>query len=72
MSSDMPSRGGFKILRYALAVITTSLGILIFAGVLLSEPVPSMIRYTFGTVLVLLGVYRLLTTIMRTSGSRNV
>ena len=61
----------FKILRCVLGVITISIGILIFAGVLLKEPVPPQIRYTFGTVLVLLGLYRLLTTLMRTSRSRD-
>jgi len=68
----MPAPDAFKFLRYALGIITMSLGILIFAGVLLQEPVPAQIRYTFGTVLVLLGLYRLLTTKMRTSRSRDV
>ena len=62
----------FKLLRYALGMITISLGILIFDGVLLSEAVPSQIRYTFGTVLVLMGIYRLVTTKIGTSRSKDV
>ncbi|MGH7496035.1 MAG: hypothetical protein ACREOO_27085 [bacterium] len=67
----MPALEVFKILRYALGTLSITLGILIFAGVLLRDPVPAQIRYTFGAVLVLLGVYRLLTTIMRASRSHD-
>lgn len=67
----MAAPGVFKILRYALAAITISLGVLIFAGFLLNDPVPPQMRYTMATVLVLMGIYRLLTTMMRTPGSKD-
>ena len=67
----MPSHEVVKILRYALGILSIGLGVLVFAGVLLQDPVPPQIRYTFGTVLVLLGLYRLLTTLMRTSRSHD-
>jgi cytochrome c biogenesis protein CcdA len=68
----MPALEVFKVLRYALGFVTIGLGILIFAGVLMQDPVPSQIRYTFGTVLVLMGIYRVMTTKMRTSRSKDV
>ena len=68
----MASRDTFKILRYALGIITISLGVLIFAGVMLRDPIPPQFRYTLATVLVLMGTYRLVTTKMRASRSKDV
>ncbi len=68
----MPSRDIFKILRYVLGILTISLGVLIFAGVMLKDPVPAQFRYTLATVLVLMGIYRLATTMMRSSRSKDV
>lgn len=68
----MPTRDAFKILKYALAFFSCALGISVLAGVVLHDPVPAQIRYTFGTVLVLLGIYRFVMTKMRTSRSRDL
>ncbi len=65
----MPAPDAFKILKYALAVFTFGFGVLLLAGVVMQDPVPPQMRYTFGAVLVLMGVYRFVLTKIQSSRS---
>lgn len=60
-----------KYLKYALALFTFSFGALLLAGVALKE-LPEQVRYTFGVVLVLMGIYRFVITRLQTSRSRDL
>ena len=51
-------------LSYSVAVITILFGIILVSG-LLFEYVPSKLRITFGVVLMLWGIYRIVYTRMR-------
>lgn len=61
----------FKYLKYALALFTFSFGVLLLAGVALKD-LPEQVRYTFGIVLVLMGIYRFVITRLQTSRSRDL
>lgn len=67
----MAKSDAFKLLRYALALFTFSFGLLLLAGVAL-KTLPGQVRYTFGIVLVLLGIYRFVITRNQTSRSRDL
>jgi hypothetical protein len=53
--------------KFALgvALVTTGMGIAILAGFFLPEAAPNAMRFTLGTVLVLMGIYRFLVTRMK-------
>jgi hypothetical protein len=47
-----------SILGYSVSVVTLVMGVAVIAGLLVNDNVPSQLRYTFGTVLMLMSVYR--------------
>jgi hypothetical protein len=61
----------FKYLKYALALFTFSFGALLLAGAALKD-LPEQVRYTFGIVLVLMGIYRFVITKIQTSRPRDL
>jgi hypothetical protein len=65
MQSPEPS----KIFAYAIAAVTLSAGVALVTG-LLDFEVPSRVRYTFGAVLMLMGVYRFIVTRLQPKPSK--
>jgi len=71
-SVTVPAMDTSKLLKYALALFTFGFGALMLAGIVMSGPnVPPQMRYTFGIVLVLMGIYRFVITRMHTSRSKD-
>jgi len=58
-----------KIFAYAIAAMTFSAGVALVTG-LLNFEVPSRVRYTFGVVLILMGVYRYTVTRLQPKPSK--
>lgn len=58
------------IIGYTVSALTSTLGILVLAGMFIPEAVPSKVRITFGAVIVLLGIYRFVITRVRLMQSR--
>ena len=56
-----------KWFGYTVAGVTISAGLVLLAGFVLSEWVPDKVRLTFGSVLMLLGIYRGILTKIRAS-----
>jgi hypothetical protein len=52
----------YSIFGYTLSALTAVAGLVVLTGVLLPPTVPMQLRLTFGIVLLLLSVYRALTT----------
>lgn len=67
----MQKNDAFKYLKYGLALFTFSFGALLLAGVALKD-LPEQVRYTFGLVLMLMGVYRFVITRLHSSRSRDL
>jgi uncharacterized membrane protein YphA (DoxX/SURF4 family) len=60
------SAGKFSTkIAWGVALLTTSMGIALLCGFFLPEAAPKAMRFTLGTVLVLMGVYRFLVTRMQ-------
>ncbi len=62
----MSKSDAFKYLKYALALCTFSFGALLLAGRTLQVLEPQ-VRFTFGVVLILMGIYRYVITKNQTS-----
>jgi hypothetical protein len=54
-----------KLLAYFVAAVSISVGVLRLIGVLFPKSVPAQMRITLGIVLILMGVYRLVITRVR-------
>lgn len=65
MQSPQPE----KILAYAIAAVTISAGVALLTGLIQYDVMPQ-VRYTFGAVLMLMGIYRFLITYFRPKPSR--
>ena len=50
------------ILGYSVSALTLAMGMAVFSGMLVSEQAPAQLRYTFGTVLILMSLYRFVLT----------
>ena len=51
-----------KYLGYVVSAVSFALGLVAVSGYLLPERIPSQFRYTFGVVLMLMGIYRFVAT----------
>jgi cytochrome c biogenesis protein CcdA len=49
-------------LGYAVSIVTFGFGIVIVSGFLIDARIPAQFRYTFGVVMILMGVYRFVLT----------
>ncbi|MCU0453033.1 MAG: hypothetical protein MUE68_05200 [Bacteroidetes bacterium] len=54
-----------SILGYAVSAVMVAVGALVLAGYLVHQGVPEQFRWTFATVLILMGIYRFFMTQMR-------
>jgi hypothetical protein len=63
-SSDLSNRGSIMniIVGYTLSALTAIAGLIVLTGYFLPDSVPMQLRLSFGIVLLLLSVYRALTT----------
>jgi predicted metal-binding membrane protein len=66
----MNAAGVSKFLGYSVSAVTTSLGILVLFGLIVTDSIPTQFRIIFGVVLLLMGVYRFVTTKTRTMQTR--
>lgn len=53
---------GGSILGYSVSVVMLVMGAAVFGGFLVNDSVPPQLRYTFGTVLILMSAYRFVLT----------
>ncbi|MGB2868823.1 MAG: hypothetical protein WBD36_10250 [Bacteroidota bacterium] len=60
-----------KYLGYGVSAITFVFGLVVVSGLLLPERIPAQFRYTFGVVLMLMGVYRFVVTRTKAIRERN-
>lgn len=60
-----------KYLGYTVSVITFVFGLVVVSGFLLPERIPAQFRYTFGVVLMLMGIYRFVLTRTKDIRERN-
>ncbi len=67
----MMKADAFKYLKYVLALVTFAFGALLLAGVALKD-LQEQVRYTFGIVLVLMGIYRFVITKIQASRTRDL
>lgn len=58
-----------KITAYAIAAVSFSFGVALLTGIL-KYNVPPQFRYTFGAVLMLMGIYRFVVTRFRPKPSK--
>jgi hypothetical protein len=58
-----------KLVAYAVALVSAVFGIVVLTGYLKLQVEP-MARYTFGVVLILMGIYRFAITRMKSESSR--
>ncbi len=65
----MPTFEASKLTAYAIAVVSISVGVGLLTG-LLGYDVPPHFRYTFGVVLLLMGIYRYVVTRFRPKPSK--
>jgi len=58
------------VIGYAVSAASAVVGILILTGMFFPEGTPVQLRITFGIVLILLSVYRMIVTTMRKPDAR--
>lgn len=48
----------FSLFAYSVAIISAGTGISVLAGIIFPDYIPGQVRAIFGTVLILMGIYR--------------
>ena len=61
-----------KFFAYSVSFLTTGVGVLILSGLILSAGIPGNVRLIFGTVLILLGLYRFILARTQRRQSRGI